>query len=124
MATIESDRTPRARYKLYGNDSAGIPFRLKQGEHMPHFKSDDQPHRQPQEVMDAHAQVFDLGKPSDLEEYNKVIDMVAKNRAQLSKEELQWNTESNTYMAFLRWVELFIEQPQNGVDDGQTLSRG
>ena len=118
LATIEGDRQPKKRYKLYGSDTNGAPFRLKAGDRMPHFKSDDQPHNQPQEVMDAHARVFDFAKPDDVAAYDVVIDIVAKQRAMISKDEINWDEKSGAYKAFLRWVELFLEKPSTGVNDG------
>jgi len=112
LATIEGDRQPKQRYRLYSATANDVPFRLKEGEHMPHFKSDDQPQNQPQDVWDGHTQVFDFSKSEDVTAYNVIIDMVAKGRALISKEEVNWDPRSSSYKAFLRWIEMFVEKPK------------
>lgn len=98
------------RVELYpGMD--GIPFRLQAGQDMPFVKEDDPFHRRPQEVRDGRAKVFDLGKKEDLKEYNTIIDRAAKGQVLLSREDVQWDTKRQTFVAFVRWLELYLEVP-------------
>lgn len=95
----------------------GIPFRLMPGETVPMIKDSDPQRLRPTEVREGHAKIFDLSDPKQLAEYEGVIDKVAKGWALLSREEIQWDASKMRYMAFLRWVEVYLEQPKRGKCD-------
>lgn len=55
------------------------------------------------DYMSAFARVFDLSKPSDLKDYNTVIDAISKGLALLSSEEREFVESKTNWLIFLRW---------------------
>ena len=119
---VQADKGPElSPYRLFpGLDN--IPFRLPKGQQVPSIKHNDPEHMQPRPVADAHARVFNLSKKNDLEEYNRVWDGAAKGTLLISREELQWSDKEQTFLAFLRWGELYLEIPKEGLDAHRTFS--
>lgn len=113
--------TKLSPYRLFpGYDN--IPFRLPRGNQPLNLKQDDPEHMQPKPVADAYAKVFNLSTKKDLEEYNEVWDKAAKGTVLISREELQWSEKEQTFLAFLRWGELYLELPKEGLDAHRTFS--
>lgn len=111
---INGDVTSRRRYRLFGNGVDSVPFRQFENQLLPLVKQDDPPQLKPVDVMDAKAQVFDMANATDLTAYNQIIDMVAKQRAAISTEQIQWSEKRDNFIIFMRWLELFIEAPDRG----------
>lgn len=109
---VEGNVAPKQKYRLYGNGGP-VPFRRHPGQGLPDLKNNDDPKFRPQQVMDAKVRVFNMGDPDHLADYQRVADMVAKQRAMISKEEITWSEKQDNYVVFLRWVELFEEMVDN-----------
>lgn len=65
---------------------------------------------------DFHCQTFDLGSPTQLAEYTRVMDM-AINRAVMlygpkAAREPQWNPHTGSFFVILRWVKPWAEPPR------------
>ena len=105
------DGSAKSRFRLFGNNLSPAPYRLWNGDAVPNVKEDDPPHKKPQEVMDVHARIFDTSSEDDLKAYSSITDMVGKGTAMISKEEIHWSDKRDTFVIFLRWVELFLEAP-------------
>jgi hypothetical protein len=84
----------------------GIPFR---GRAIPNLKNDDA--RQPEEVWDGRARVFDFSVPDDVLEYNRIIDNVAKGIYILCAEDRYWSRKTDNIKIYARWAERFAEPP-------------
>ena len=94
----------------------GIPFRLPAGQQVPSIKKDDPEHMQPRTIADAHVRMFNMAKPADIAEYEKVWDKAAKGLILISKEDMHWSDKEQTYIVFLRWGELYLELSKEGID--------
>lgn len=100
----------------------GIPFRNAPGQPVPMIKHDDPEYMQPKTTADAHAKVFNLAKAPDLKEYNDVWDKAAKGHVLISKEELHWSDKEQSFLAFLRWGELYLELSREGANAHRSTS--
>lgn len=120
-AKTEEGKAKLSPYRVFpGIDN--IPFRIPKNIQVPQLKQDDPAHMQPATVADAHAKVFNLGKQADLAEYNDVWDKAAKGIVLISKEESHWSDREQTFLVFLRWGELYLEIPKEGLDAHRTFS--
>jgi hypothetical protein len=109
---VEGDVRPREKVRLLTNGIDSVPFRLKNGAPVPNVKQDDSPRNKPKEVWDTKAHVFKLADPDELENYNRVMDLIGKGRAIHSFERMEWDDAAKNYVVFLRWIELYMELPK------------
>jgi hypothetical protein len=84
----------------------GIPYR---GRGVPNLKNEDA--RQPEEVWDGHARVFDFSIPEDIMEYNRIVDNIAKGIYVLCIEDRHWSEKTDNIKIYARWAERFAESP-------------
>lgn len=95
----------------------GIPFRLHPGQQVPFLKQNEIDSPRLSEVREGRACIFDLSCDNQLSDYNDIIDRAAKGTVLLSREEVNWDAERRTYVAFVRWIELYLESPVEGKCD-------
>ena len=85
----------------------GLPYR---GPPLP-LKEDDPEYRQPRLTYKAHAKVFDLSNPEELEEYTKTWTDITAGNCMLGIEDVQYSTALGNYKIFMRWVEQYYTAP-------------
>lgn len=94
-------------------DNREIPLRMSSPNEAPILtKEEDPKHKQPILVKDAYAKVFNLSDDKDVEAYNKVFSDHFKGRTYIGMDEVKFH--EGVYYAFVRWYELFIENPKKG----------
>jgi hypothetical protein len=84
----------------------GIPYR---GRGVPNLRNDDI--KQPEEVWDGRAKVFDFSKEEDVIDYNRIVDNVAKGIYILCVEHHHWSPKTDNIKIYARWAERFAEPP-------------
>jgi hypothetical protein len=89
-----------------------IPYRAYEGETIPDVKDGDSPRARPREVSDGKARTFTLSDPEQLQAYNNVLDLIAKGRGMVWFEKVEWSEKRDSYVVFLKWIELFMEAPR------------
>lgn len=72
---------------------------------------DDPPSERPQLVKDAHVRTFELWNPEDLEDYRKVVELVANERGRFGFFDAQWVDETRSWVVLVHWVEYYKEDP-------------
>jgi len=85
-----------------------LPFRGKSAQ-PPMLKNDETDKLT--EVWDCRVRVFNTGNKDDMQVYTKICDSVAKRICEISVEERQWIPEKQEWKIFLRWIEKYVEQP-------------
>ncbi len=88
----------------------GVPFRSKSPV-APDIKAKDP--KQPQVTADVQVRTFDLSNPTDLKDYQTVMDGVVNGLFEFSAEERQWVPEAKTWFIFLRWGIRYWELPED-----------
>lgn len=87
----------------FNRDDPLVPFDVPAGSSMPLYRDSDPESQRPQETYDGYAKVFDLAIPEQFQEYNAVLDVVAKGTAVICKQEV--NFHEGRYIIYLHWME-------------------
>ena len=88
-----------------------IPYRLKPGEVPALVATNDKKDSKPVLAKDAHAKVFDLQDPKQLQEYESILTRQGKQEVYIAGHNL--NCHEGKYRCFVVWYELFIENPDS-----------
>jgi hypothetical protein len=86
----------------------GLPYRGP----MIYIKHTDRDERLPQLIKKLRVKRFDLGESKDLEEYEKVCQMLTDGTAQLSVEKIEYAPDKTTWIVLMRWIEMWYGPPK------------
>ena len=110
----------RSNYKeLRGLD--GMPYRQYDGKAVPLFRKGDSFRNKPQPVFEGYANTFDMSDGTDVENYQKIIDMCAKKHAVICKEVVMPVPEKDKFVIFVRWMEYYLTDPDSAVESNNKL---
>lgn len=90
----------------------GLPFR---GSNIPDLKETDPDKFRPQTGMQIFANVLSLSEPSDLQYYQRILQLVGNGYAQISVEERKYDNAIKSWRVFIRWI-LYYHYIAEGVD--------
>ena len=91
----------------------GVPFRGK----VPELRRDDPTRVQPEIHQQVHIDVLDLSVEADMKRYRELCQTIANGFGQLSKEDMQYDTDKKCWRVFVRWLEFFSTTPK-GMTNG------
>ena len=87
----------------------GIPYKAEPGVAPPLCKNGDAS-TYPVRRSTVHVRVFTLDSEDAAEEYSKTLsDITDSTYKQLSQDRVDFNASSGCYVAFVRWIELWME---------------
>lgn len=72
------------------------------------------PEHQVQRRLVAHVRVFDLCKAEDIDDYERVWQMVCDGNALISEHKTEFVESRATFIAMLRWSQFEYKLPQTG----------
>ena len=61
----------------------------------------------------AKCRTFDFAKPSDIEDYQRVMTDCANGQSKMGEHEKQFCEATQNWKAWMRWYEMFLEDPKN-----------
>jgi hypothetical protein len=98
----------------------GVPYRGVPGM----FREGDPQAIQPRQGVETFVDIFDLSKPEDKEEYDRVIQVIANGHGVLSKEDLRYDEQLKNWRVFIRWGLYFAYNPQETKAHGSVRKAG
>jgi hypothetical protein len=94
----------------------GLPFRGI----VPDRKELDPEKLQPQQGVRAHVEILDMAVEEDRKRMEDIYTTVANGHAIISAEEREYDPDKKNWRVFLRWADLYMYNPQKGIQNGST----
>ena len=89
-----------------------IPYRVSSKGEQPIFTTSyDKPENKPILVKEPHVKVFDLSNPDHVKEYEDIFNGRSQGKVLIEIDEKNWCPEKSTYIALVRWYNMYLENP-------------
>lgn len=98
----------------------GVPYRTRSGT-IPLLKESDPAHRRPQMQPEVSVRVFDLGEATERAEYERVLNLCARNLGRVMQQDTQYSEEDKTWRVLLTWATYFYEHPDETKQEQRKL---
>lgn len=93
-------------WKIYKKPGE-IPTRIPEGVSPPLVKSGDVDSKQPYITADGKVKMFTMSEQVDADAYNVIVNAAAKGEAIISREEVVWSEQKQSFVVYCRWSELY-----------------